>query len=137
MKSNLTPLIDVVFLLIIFFLVSSHLARQETQLGIELPQATSVSLVEETPGSRVAINVLPDGKLILGSQQVPIDEVRRRLEIERQETSNDLEVRIRTDRQLAYRHIEPLLLACARAKIWNVSFAVVKKADDKQSSITR
>ena len=38
---NMTPLIDVVFLLIIFFLVSSHLARQETQVELDLPTASS------------------------------------------------------------------------------------------------
>jgi len=38
---NMTPMIDVVFLLIIFFLVSSHLAQQETQLELDLPEATS------------------------------------------------------------------------------------------------
>ncbi|MBT6848587.1 MAG: biopolymer transporter ExbD, partial [Planctomycetaceae bacterium] len=43
---NMTPMIDVVFLLIIFFLVSSHLARQETQLELDLPEASSGEQVE-------------------------------------------------------------------------------------------
>ena len=40
-------MIDVVFLLIIFFLVSSHLARQESQLPLPLPDAVSGEEVEE------------------------------------------------------------------------------------------
>ena len=39
--ANMTPMIDVVFLLIIFFLVSSHLARQENRLPLDLPMASS------------------------------------------------------------------------------------------------
>ena len=124
---NVTPLIDVVFLLIIFFLVSSHLAQQETQVELDLPSASSIRRTELQSIPRVTINVLAEGQLLLGSERVDAPEVSRRLEIERRETTSDLEVRIRADRELAYRHIEPLLLACAQASIWNVSFAVVEK----------
>ncbi len=125
-KFNVTPLIDVVFLLIIFFLVSSHLAQQETQLELALPTASSVR-DDESHTERVTINVRADGQLLLGSEAVSTAEVGRRLGVERQETSANLEVRIRADRNLAYRHIEPVLLACAKAQIWNVSFAVIEK----------
>jgi biopolymer transport protein ExbD len=124
---NVTPLIDVVFLLIIFFLVSSHLAQQETQVELTLPAARSVLESPELSIPRVTINVRSDGQLMLGSETVDAQEVGRRLGVERQETADDLEVRIRADHQLAYRHIEPLLLACAEAGIWNVSFAVTEK----------
>jgi len=124
---NVTPLIDVVFLLIIFFLVSSHLARQETQLELELSAAASGRHPSAAPAERVTINLLPDGQLLLGRKPVNSTEISRRLLVERQETSSDLEVRIRADRKAAYRYLEPLLLACVKAKIWNVSFAVVEK----------
>lgn len=124
---NVTPLIDVVFLLIIFFLVSSHLAQQETQVELRLPSADSTQQLETETTPRVTINVLADGQLLLGSERVAEDEVSRRLQIERAETSGELEVRIRADRETAYQHIEPLLLACVEARIWNVSFAVKKR----------
>ena len=124
---NVTPLIDVVFLLIIFFLVSSHLAQQETQLELTLPSASSIRDADTQAIPRVTINVLADGQLLMGSEEVVAQEVGRRLQVERQETTNDLEVRIRADRMTPYRHVEPLLLACARARIWNVSFAVFEK----------
>jgi len=124
---NMTPLIDVVFLLIIFFLVSSHLARQETQLELSLPAAASGHEADAAPAPRVTINVRADGQLLLGSDRVDVSEIHRRLDVEREQTSSDLEVRIRTDREIPYRHVEPLLLACAEAKIWNVSFAVIEK----------
>lgn len=124
---NVTPLIDVVFLLIIFFLVSSHLAQQETQIDLALPSASSIKEAELQPIPRVTINVLADGQLLLGSEQVRPEEVSQRLQVEQQETPKDLEVRIRADREIAYRHIEPLLLACTKARIWNVSFAVVER----------
>ena len=131
---NVTPLIDVVFLLIIFFLVSSHLAQQETQLELTLPTASSSHEQDAQPVPRVTINVLADGQLLLGSDKVDPQELRRRLQFERQETSTDLEVRIRADRKTAYQHIEPLLLACAKAQIWNVTFAVVNSGQSAVGS---
>lgn len=123
---NVTPLIDVVFLLIIFFLVSSHLAQQETQLDLALPSAQSGREAQPDSMARVTINLLADGTLLLGSERVAAEEVSRRLQFERRQLRGELEVRIRVDRQVAYRQLEPVLLACAEARIWNVSFAVAK-----------
>ncbi len=126
---NVTPLIDVVFLLIIFFLVSSHLVQQETQVELALPAAASGREIAESKIARVTINLLRGGELLLGSESVEVEQVRRRLKVERRRTSGDLEVRIRADRTVPYRYVEPILVACARAQIWNVSFAVVKHSE--------
>jgi biopolymer transport protein ExbD len=126
---NVTPLIDVVFLLIIFFLVSSHLVQQETQLELALPAAVSGREIAESKIARVTINLLRGGELLLGSEPVEVEQISRRLEVERRRTSGDLEVRIRADRTVPYRYVEPVLVACARAQIWNVSFAVVKHSE--------
>ena len=61
-RFNMAPLIDVVFLLIIFFLVSSHLAQQEVQLELDLPTAASGQSPGEDQTRRVVVNVLPDGR---------------------------------------------------------------------------
>jgi biopolymer transport protein ExbD len=124
---NMTPLIDVVFLLIIFFLVSSHLAQQETQLAMTLPSAASDNDTQHLPGARVTLNVQADGQLLLGSERVSVETLSQRLTVERGETSADLEVRIRADRSLAFQHIRPLLVTCVQAEIWNVTFAVLHK----------
>jgi biopolymer transport protein ExbD len=126
---NVTPLIDVVFLLIIFFLVSSHLVQQETQVELALPAAASGREIAESKIARVTINLLRGGELLLGSESVEVEQVSRRLKVERRRTSGDLEVRIRADRAVPYRYVEPILVACVRAQIWNVSFAVVKHSE--------
>ena len=67
---NMTPMIDVVFLLIIFFLVSSHLARQEMQLELDLPDAASSDRPEEEDVRRVVVNVLSETQILVGSQPI-------------------------------------------------------------------
>ncbi len=126
---NMTPMIDVVFLLIIFFLVSSHLARQEIQLDLDLPDAASGRQADEIDVRRVVVNVLheapPERRIQVGGHVMNLDQLARLIRYESQATSDELEFRIRTDRRVPYREIEPILLACQRAGVWNVSFAVI------------
>ena len=126
---NMTPMIDVVFLLIIFFLVSSHLAKQEAQMELPLPVAESGSTPDDVQSRRITVNVLRDGSLLLAGKPVRGGELPQRLVTAISARGQDLEVRIRSDRNVAYRHVEPILIACARAGIWNVAFAVYRPED--------
>jgi len=77
-KVNLTPMIDVVFLLLIFFMVTTSLIKEESDLKIKLPQpSTEVSLVLS---EKHIIDILPDGSVHLNGGQ--IDSGRQTLEIE-------------------------------------------------------
>lgn len=124
---NMTPMIDVVFLLIIFFLVSSHLARQENQMELELPVAASADddLQEEVP--RVTINIQPDGTLWMAGRPVAVDRLGERLAAARAQEGERLEVRIRGSRAAPYAFVEPVMLACTENGIWNVTYAVYRE----------
>ncbi len=129
---NMTPMIDVVFLLIIFFLVSSHLARQETQVAIDLPEATTSNRPEEEDVRRLIVNVLSETEIRVGSQPIETARLETLLNYESQKSlgagnARALEVRIRTNRTVPYHAVEPILLACARSGIWNVKFAVTSR----------
>ena len=124
---NMTPMIDVTFLLIIFFLLSSHLAQQETQTELVLPAASSGNQAAVDNRPSLSVNVRADGSITLGSTPTSREEMSGRLQIEREKLGPDMEVRIRADRSVPYKTVEPILLACADAGIWNVTFAVVKR----------
>ena len=66
----MTPMIDVVFQLIIFFLLSSHLAKQETQLALPLPAAESGRPTQPSEQPRLTVNVLADGTLLVAGRPV-------------------------------------------------------------------
>ena len=129
---NMTPMIDVVFLLIIFFLVSSHLVRQDTQMELEelnLPTAGSGQPAEEDQVRRVVVNVLPDpptGKpFVVGGQPMTTEELGKLIAYG---AGRQMEVRIRADRTVPYRVVEPLMVTCARSGVWKVTFAVVESS---------
>jgi biopolymer transport protein ExbD len=124
---NMTPMIDIVFLLIIFFILSSHFARQETQLELALPAAASgqEAIVDDT--RRLIVSVLPDGQLQLAGEAVDAASLEQKIQYESGRVGGDLEVRIRSDRQAPYAQVEPILVACARGGVWKVTFAVVQR----------
>ena len=63
---NITPLIDIVFLLLIFFMVSTTF-QQEFEVGIELPQASSESRLKEKP---LQISIDAKGQFFVNQQKV-------------------------------------------------------------------
>ncbi len=128
---NMTPMIDVVFLLIIFFLVSSHLAKQEVQLALPLPTAASARADQRNDTPRLTVNVKADGTLLLFGRSVPPEELREQLSKRATRVGATLQVRIRSDRKTPYRFVEPIMLSCAHAGIWDVSFAVYRPEENR------
>ncbi len=124
---NMTPMIDVVFLLIIFFLVSSHLARQENQMELPLPVARSAEDERVEEVRRVTVNIKSDGTLWVRGRQIRKQELKSMLEAARQvEDASAIEVRIRGSRKAPYSSVEPVMLACTQAGIWKVTYAVYR-----------
>ncbi|WP_372806810.1 ExbD/TolR family protein [Pontiella sp.] len=64
---QIAPLIDVVFLLLIYFMVSARLKRPEADLTLALPGAVSVSTQLEMPDEQI-IEVTSDGKIVLNNR---------------------------------------------------------------------
>lgn len=126
---NMTPMIDVVFLLIIFFLVSSHLAQRENRIPVDLPSASSGQDDVAQSNPRVTLTVKADGETWLAGEIVDMAKLPSRLTDHRHRLGDDLEVRIRCDRTVPYHRIEPVLNAAAESSIWNVTFAVVPQPE--------
>lgn len=133
LRFNMTPMIDVVFLLIIFFLLSSHLARRENNVELALPTAKSGENPWDEDAPRVTLNVLPDGTLIFAGQTTTLDNLDGKLVAARQRLGTRTELRIRADRDVAYRHVSPILDAAARNGIWSVTFAVIGPNDARNA----
>lgn len=96
-------------------------------MELPLPTAESGEQATDDERPRVTINVLSDGQLILGGQVVQPHELVARLRDRVGKSNEDLQVRIRGDRTAPYGNVEPIMLACARAGIWNVTYAVYRK----------
>ena len=121
----MTPMIDVVFLLVIFFLLSSHLARRETQLELPLPMAISAAADDRTTG-RITLNILPD-RMFLGAEPVTQRALVQRFTTAREKEGDQLELRIRADQSIGYGQLAPALKAAAEVGLWDVNLAVLEE----------
>ncbi len=122
-SANMTPMIDVVFLLIIFFLVSSHLARQENRLPLDLPIASSFGPVDpERAALTISVDANADWRV--GGKVVQAEQLAGVLRDHRDRQGRTAAIRIRTDRGIQYRYVEPILRAAAKAGITDATIAV-------------
>lgn len=124
---NMTPLIDVVFLLIIFFIVSNKMMKEEVSIDLDLPSATTGKELTRQKTAKIIINVVSEESILLGTRPVSLSELHLFLETEKRKSKDPLEIRIRTNRVNPYQIVEPILVICARCGIGNVSFSVVDK----------
>jgi biopolymer transport protein ExbD len=120
-------LIDVVFLLIIFFLVASHFVRSEQAAAVELPAATAGQDDTTEPAHRLTITVDSDGTMSIAGDILDESDIRQRitrLQQTAQQQSLTPEVRIRSDRSCRYGVVRKLVEYCAARDIRSLKFAV-------------
>jgi biopolymer transport protein ExbD len=124
-RFNVTPLIDVVFNLIIFFLVASHFVRYELHQEVDLPSASQGERSEPETTNRLIVTVTPDERLHIGGRDADLGHIEQLIQAGHRDAGAKFAVRIRSDRGVPYRAIEPIILACARAGATNLQFAVI------------
>ena len=125
---NLTPMIDVVFLLIIFFMVGTKFASAERNMAIVLPQVSGAGALAPAPEKRV-INVARDGQIALDRQFVSLEELQAELTAARQQYPG-IGVIVRGDGSGAFQNVAAVLDACRQAGIADLGISV-RIASDK------
>ena len=123
---NLTPMIDIVFLLIIFFLVASHLSGSENQEAIQLAKAAGGSFNTPDTPRRVVVTVTAEGQYSISGQVITIADFARQIHSPAdQKPDGELEIRLRADKRVPYELVEPLLIECAKAGLSRIKFNVI------------
>ncbi|MDO5581435.1 MAG: biopolymer transporter ExbD, partial [Planctomycetia bacterium] len=101
----------------------------ESSIKLDLPSASTGEKTKPKETGKIIINVVAKDILFFGDSPISLQDLSRRLREERMKTEIPLEVRIRTNRQVPYSVIEPVLVLCAQAGIGNVSFSVLEGSD--------
>ena len=118
---QLAPMIDVVFLLLIFFIVLWNYARFETEIDISVPAASAGENPERTIGE-IVVNVKKEGAITIEGIERSEEET---LEMFRNIVAAypDQALILRGDKEASFDHIVKVLNLCKEANIWNISFA--------------
>jgi len=121
---QLAPLVDVLLLLLIFFLLTWNAARNENELDIKIPKA-SAAKEKVAPIGDVIVNVKSDGTVVVNRRTLSgpdLSELLKNLV----QLNADQAVVIRGDEAGAYKNIVDVLNICSEAGISNIAFATAK-----------
>ncbi len=115
---QMAPLIDCVFLLLIFFLVAATLKKAHKELEIALPHAAA-SIEKKTRFETLIIEVTQDGTVHIDSEPLSTQLLHKTLR-EAAMANPDRRVRIDADRRAAWQHIVHVLDLCQFNKLQDV-----------------
>jgi biopolymer transport protein ExbD len=121
---QLAPLVDVLLLLLIFFLLTWNAARNENELDIKVPKASTAQEKSVSLGPAV-VNVKADGTMFVNRRQYNAGELTELLKSLVQLNSEQAVI-IRGDEAGAYKNIVGVLDVCTAAGVTNIAFATAK-----------
>jgi biopolymer transport protein ExbD len=119
---NLTPMIDIVFNLIIFFMVSTSFADAEKKVDLTVPQVAATDGLNDA-SARQAINVHRDGRITLGERNVTLKELTSQLAAARRQHER-VDVVVRGDADSPFQHVAAVFTACKQAGISEMGISV-------------
>jgi len=119
----MTPMVDIVFNLLIFFMVSTQFVDLEKKVDLSVPEVGSAAGgLSEIQRSKT-INVFRDGTITLDSQSVTVNELRNLLATAHRQYEG-LQVTIRGDGAAPYQCVAGVMTACRQAGIAEMGIAV-------------
>lgn len=118
---QLAPMIDILFLLLAFFITSWQFTQSETELNIAVPTAQEGADPQRSRGE-IIINVSPEGIIKVEGVTLDINQLESKLAAIAKLYENQ-PVRIRGDGKVPYQRIVEVIDTCQKAGIWNISFA--------------
>jgi biopolymer transport protein ExbD len=121
---QLAPLVDVLLLLLIFFLMTWNAARNENELDVKVPKA-SAAKEKNAPIGDVVVNVKADGNVVVNRRTLTGPELSDLLK-NLVQLNTEQAVVIRGDEAGAYKNIVGVLNICSEAGVTNVAFATAK-----------
>lgn len=118
---QMAPMIDIVFLLLIFFIVTWQFSRDEMDLKIAVPTSEEGADPKRVLGE-IVLNVYDDGTFSVWGEKKSPEQLHETLSAIASQHENQ-PVRVRIDGKTPSQRIVNAIDLCQRAGIWNISFA--------------
>ena len=122
---QIAPMVDILLVLLVFFIVTWNFALSENELDVRIPSAEKAKDQKPQAG-QVVINVRRDGTIVLNRKTLSPQELRDKLD-QLSKLFPDQAVILRGDQKADYKSIVNVLDICRMANIWNVAFATAKQ----------
>ncbi len=122
-------MIDILLLLLSFFIISWQFNKAETELNVAVPTAQEGADPQRQIGE-IVINILGDGVIRVDGTTVDLPQLLEKLAKIAEKFENQ-PVRIRGDGGVQYQRIVEVIDTCQKAGIWNISFATQRPTPSK------
>lgn len=117
----LTSMLDVIFLLLCFFVTASVYSQWESEISIQLPSARTADEPDRLPGEIIA-NIAKDGSVRVNGAPLALEELGARLERIARFFPGQAVI-LRADRETNYESLVKVIDTCRAAGVWNFSLA--------------
>jgi biopolymer transport protein ExbD len=124
---QMAPMVDVVFLLLIFFMVASIFAQWESKVDIQVPVAETAEPMRRKL-SEIMVNLDKDGGIFVNSYEMSKGDLLRTLTTVSKDNPNT-PIIIRADGRTDHKFVMGVLDVCRKAQIINISFATVEDGE--------
>lgn len=115
---NFTPMIDVVFNLLLFFMVAARFAQEEREVPVQLPTASEARPLTAT-AAELFINVNHIGQIFAGNREVTPGELDRYLQQAAVNNPANQTVIIRADKRVPFDYVVTVMNACNKARLFD------------------
>jgi len=138
MEMNLVPMIDIIFNLLVFFILSSEMASLDHIANLKLPMASEAKPEDKRP-DRMVINVDGNSNIIIGGRTMKslndlsrvLAAAKRTADAEQRRGNASQPILINADRNVPWQKIQDIMETAAKHKLSQLSFAT-KKGDKEE-----
>ena len=124
MGFQIAPMVDVLLVLLCFFILTWNFARKEMELDVKVPTAEH----GEEPVldvNQTVLNLKADGSLVMNTKPISYEDLGAKMS-QLSKINPDYAIILRGDENVAYKYVAKVLDVCRGSGIWNVAFPVSK-----------
>jgi len=124
---NLIPMINIIFLLLIFFMLTGVI-QEKSLFDIQRPSSENSQIENNENSNRIVISVTNENKIYIKNQQIKLNELSSRLE----NLNNSVKVIIEVDKNLTVKNFTKILSIIKKMEIKKVFVRSLKIKDDRK-----
>ena len=130
---DMTPMIDVVFELIIFFVVTLKMAQEKDEtIRLEDGKHGIILTPEELPPGHMIVDIAKNGRISMNNGTMTPEQVGQRVK-DRYRRYGEFPVLIRADYRVKHEHVARVMNACTANGIWKIAFCAVQDRKSEKS----
>lgn len=118
---QMAPMIDMVFLLLVFFMTVATVAKSQRTVELELPDSEESKVPEDASG-RGILSVDAEGNFYIGEEVLTIEQIKAAISA-RIKADPELQIQVRADKNTEYSHVQKLLRTAAESGAYEIIYA--------------